>query len=280
MSQPIWSELFDDDPIRQGDIIRCPAGNQDETWKFILTADCDIAQNKSGQHYTWLRIVTAQHWLEHYWAPEQLKKTAERQLRYALAQLNARIRRENASLAPLTSEALTLWLADATQDDVLTAIWGSSTPDPRAKLALLVIQTIHSNTSNAGLEKLKEVHRILGRPIEEFQASIREAFSGGGFPDFFFLPDLPGQDSQGFVVLLRDITSVPIEDVFQSPWHTKLAGRPGGSYRIGRMTDRLRFAISQKLAFLFSRIGLHREFETTCEDTAEVLSVMLGLAEE
>jgi len=135
---------------------------------------------------------------------------------------------------------------------------------------------ILTSDGTAPLTTLKEVHRTLEKPVEVLQSVVREAFSTGGFPDFFFLPELPGQDSKGFIVLLRDVSSISMDHIVRSERHAKLANKLDAPHRVGRLSDRLRFAISQKLAFLFSRIGLDTTFESACEETAEILAAEIG----
>ena len=42
-------------------------------------------------------------------------------------------------------------------------------------------------------------------------------------------------------------------------------------YRIGRFSDAIRYAIVQRMAYLFFRIGMSDEFESDCDTVAELI---------
>lgn len=51
--------IEDTEDVRQGDIIRKFNSKTGEVEKIgiVITADCDIAQKKAGERYTWLEIM-------------------------------------------------------------------------------------------------------------------------------------------------------------------------------------------------------------------------------
>lgn len=53
--------------VSQGDIIHRPSSGETDQprWGFIVTADCDIVQDKAGARLSYLDIVTVHHYLEH-----------------------------------------------------------------------------------------------------------------------------------------------------------------------------------------------------------------------
>ncbi|MNN99507.1 hypothetical protein D3C81_2191680 [compost metagenome] len=50
----------------------------------------------------------------------------------------------------------------------------------------------------------------------------------------------------------------------------RINDRPDAFHRLGRLNDGIRYSITQKLAFLFSRIGMPKTFESACEAAAEL----------
>lgn len=116
------------------------------------------------------------------------------------------------------------------------------------------------------LARLREAWTIMGRKEKNQQSEIRSAFKGdGGFPDYILIPELPNTEGYGFVVRLRSIFSVDSSDLFKSEVDARINGRSDAFHRIGRFSDRIRFSITQKVAFLFSRIGMTEGFEGACE---------------
>lgn len=121
--------------------------------------------------------------------------------------------------------------------------------------------------------RFRTARELLGDDAERIRRAVREAFEGDrGFPDYFLLPELPGAAGYGFVVMLRAIRSLHADDLFTSEVDARIAGRPDAFHRIGRMTDAVRFAITQKLTFLFSRIGLPADYEDACQSAVELLT--------
>jgi hypothetical protein len=269
-------QVTDDDDIMQGDIIRTQSSATFGriTWGFIITADCDIAQKKSGDRYTWLEIITANDYLEKYWAAEQLRRLVEKQSKNAAESLNSLIRRTNLELSPLTPRSLCNWLADRTPDEIVNAITSpNKTTDLKVTVYLHALRTaLGHEAPSSKLERLRSSWTILGRDEKSQQSQIREAFDADrGFPDFFFVPELPRTGGYGFVIMLRSISSLSAQDLYSSELEARINDRPDAFYRIGRLSDGVRFAVAQKLAFLFSRIGMPSVFERACESAIELV---------
>ena len=60
-------------------------------------------------------------------------------------------------------------------------------------------------------------------------------------------------------------------DLFLTELEARIHDRPQAFHRLGRLHDGVRFAIAQRLAFLFSRIGLPPEYEAACEASTDIL---------
>lgn len=108
--QGFFTQIDDTEEVRQGDIIRQlnPKNGLTERLGIVITADCDIAQKKNGERYTWLEIVPMAAYVEGPWAQEQLRKLSEKRSKGVLDYLNAQIRKRDPSLTALTHEALVL----------------------------------------------------------------------------------------------------------------------------------------------------------------------------
>jgi len=269
--------VFVDDvaEVRQGDIIRrFPSDSQEsEVWGFIVTADCDIAQNKARSRYTWLEIVRSADFLETYWATEQLRRHVDKHSRLSCTTINAMIRRSERELTELTSASLCEWLAGDSPENIIKQISPNAKVDTKLVNSLQSIKiALGTEGSRTQIDRLKHSWALTGRDEKSQRASIQEAFNGEqGFPDFVLVPELPKSTHYGFVVLLRSINSIKYDEVFLSETDARINDRPYAFHRVGRFSDGLRFAIAQKLAFLFSRIGMPPAFEAACEAATELL---------
>jgi hypothetical protein len=269
-----WTDFDYDDPIRQGDILqRNPEATAEPDWALVVTADCDIVQRKAGGRYTCLSILAAPHWLSRHWAPDQLDRVIRRQVGPAAESLSGQLRQRDPDLDPLSDESLLRWLAS---QDALT-ICAAACPDRPpgdallGKLTALRIAAGHEGPEEP-LDRLRAAWTALGRTVPQQRAALREALEGErGFPDYFLLPDIPKASGYGHVVLLRDIASVQADEVFRSAVQARIADQPHAWHRVSRLGDGVRFAVVQKLAFLFSRIGLSSGYENACSAAVDLI---------
>ncbi len=66
--------VLETEPFRQGDIFFSSSsqGNESERLNVLITADCDIAQNKAGPVLTWLPVIPAETFVRSFWVSEKL----------------------------------------------------------------------------------------------------------------------------------------------------------------------------------------------------------------
>ena len=99
-----WMYVDDDDDIRQGDIVRrYPSGHPSKIQQLgmVITADCDIAQNKNGNRFTILEILPGAIYLDDYWAPDQIRRFLDKQSKPVLDGMNGLLRKNKLELSPL-----------------------------------------------------------------------------------------------------------------------------------------------------------------------------------
>ncbi|MBI5131358.1 MAG: hypothetical protein HZA66_18125 [Rhodopseudomonas palustris] len=146
-----------DEGIRQGDVIRSLPiiGETPVRYGFIVTADCDIAQNKAGDSFTLLDIVPAAQYLDLHWAPQQLRRIIERQSRVACESPNGKISRSSAGLAPLEAASLQQWLAETTPESIVNSVQS----DDQKLLSLLacIRLALGHGSSGSRLADLRQV---------------------------------------------------------------------------------------------------------------------------
>jgi hypothetical protein len=71
--------------------------------------------------------------------------------------------------------------------------------------------------------------------------------------------------------MLRSMWTIMAPDLYLTEQDARIHDRPDAFHRLGRLNDGIRFSITQKLAFLFSRIGMPKTFESACETAAELM---------
>lgn len=270
-----FKKIDDSDEIRQGDIIRKidarPGGVI--TLGMVITADCDIAQEKSGGRYNWVEILPMKVYIEGPWATEQLRRIAKRRSKSVLEYLGGHIRRSYPDLSPITHGSLVEWLRGKSPEEVMATITKSIPDQGDRRLQELKIFNLATtiNGAQGAFERLKSIWSLAGTAQEERRKQIRDALKdGGGFQDYFVLPELPHMDGVGFVVVLRSMGTIMSDEVFLTERDARIAGRSNDFHRLGRLSDGVRFSITQKMAFLFSRIGMPVAYESACEAACEL----------
>lgn len=265
----------DDDEIRQGDIIcrvvRSLESSPQRKWGVVITADCDIAQKKANDRYTWLEVIPVEEYLEYYWSSDSLRKVLTKQSKTCLDYLNAQIKKSGSAFSDITDSSLREWLASNSPAEIIGSL--KFKPDQSILKKLDALSIAYNKTESCSTLKIyQQVYIALGGDEKSFKAVITQALEGtGGFPDFFFLPEVPQLNQGiGFVVLLRNISTLPFTQLYKNEIEARVSGHGDNFYRVGRLSDPLRFSISQKMAFLFSRIGMEVAFEELCSTAIEL----------
>ena len=270
MNSKYYIETSIDEEILQGDIIKHKDLDQ---FGFIITADCDIANNKNMGVFTWLEIITAEDYLEKYWAPSQLQKAIAKITLPLLDELSAAIKKTNPHLSRLTQESFFEWLRKSSNIDILSTIQQIK-PDAAIKIdtKMNILRTaLGIGSSENETDRLLKTLTSTGKKQKEIQEHLKSAFNTDGFPDFFFLPELPTSEHYGHVILLRNFRSCNESSLFKSALDARIDGQTNSYYRICRLQDDVRFSVTQKMAFLFTRIGMTNHFENACNAARDIL---------
>ena len=282
MSGP-WVEFAESAGIRQGDVVRKFDSNLGESVQYgiVITADCDIAQRKTNDRMTIVRAVTVQEFVSKYWSTWELEKTAEKQSRFVAPFLNAAIQKFDESVSPLTPTRLAEWLGESNPEEIFESLQLSKSGHAKEFRALSAldawIKFADDLEDSDGFRALSNAYRALGRPHLDVQERVREALiTSGGFQDYLVIPNCPDQNRDGLVVLMREVLTAPARDFFRNMYQARLTDQSDGFARIGRLTDRVRFAVAQRLAFVFSRIGMEESYEENCRTLADLVSLEMS----
>lgn len=261
--------------VGQGDLIHKPAaGDQKARWGIIITADCDIAQDKAGSHLSYLNIVTMADYLENVWPAETLRKLRKKLLAEVMAICNNAVTGLNAGLNDLSARELLEWLIDSPKAEIAAAL-GLENKKKKAFVDALEKVELAFGINNQGvsaLQKLRRIWAMQNTSEKEIKDRLTKALDYNQASDFHLIPEIPGSSPLGYVVLLRELQSIPASHIFASQLDLQISGNQDGYYIACHSTDNLRYAISQKMAFLFSRIGMSEDYESQC-NTATQLAI-------
>lgn len=259
--------------FRQGDIIQRDLrenGRTKHEWGFVLNADCDIEHSKNFERISWMEILPAEHYLDIWWARFELQKDLSKRALSLCEELNALIRRLDPSLDMLEPSSLISWLQQQTTGEVAASI-GCEREDTIRKLAALEQA---ARATGPCLEALLQLRQAFGTQRANVMKSAQDSLTASsGFPDTVFVPGLPGFMEQSFVMRLRGIFSIEQRHVRRSFPEWKVSDEPAGFFRTGRFSDRMRYQVVQRMAFLFLRIGAPKDYDDYCGQMArQILS--------
>ena len=277
--------------VGQGDIIHRPSSGETSKphWGFIITADCDIAQDKAGIRLSYLDIITVHDYLEHVWAAEVLRKRQSHTLKDAVTLVTSAAQLIDDQLDPISPSDLLVWLNDTPSEEIVGALQISSKKQKQHRETLEAVELIFNlrGTYTTPLQRLRRIWAIQGMGTKAMRERLEQALNYNQSTDFHLIPEIPGSNPLGYVVLLREVSSVRHEDLHASALDLQISGSDEGYYIAGPSTDNLRYAISQKMAFMFSRIGMSEDYEAQCEvvtqlaiDELSSLHDLAGLANE
>ena len=258
--------------LGQGDILICrdPKKGVVEAICLVITADCDISQNKFGAHLACLRIISFHDYLRTAWAGKKLVRAVEKETENMRVLLNKSNARRIADAIPLSSEVVIDWVRRSEADAICRDL---SMPDADAakvelKITLLknALQSLDETRALDRFSQLVTFRSILSNKNREdcLKEALQQAKSDVLPEDIFLLPSLPQLEIGSAVVLLREIVPVPVKSVC---FRTCDADSKNFYLRIGSLEPTFKYAISQAFGSLFSRIGLPEAYETR-RDTA------------
>ncbi|PAV48277.1 hypothetical protein CK486_07370 [Pseudomonas sp. HAR-UPW-AIA-41] len=265
----VYKEISEIAPIRQGDVIVSNGDGGVCTYGLIITADCDIAREKHKNHFTWVELVSVYEYISSIWAFEEVAKRKDKPIKVLLEYVNGKLKGQG--YAEVSAKRLVDWIVEVGVELFVDRVLGGvCPPDIRNKM-----EAVHIACSNDPLSAIDRLRLFCDKTQVDFSGVLDRAkkdLTGGdgGFPDFFFLPKLPGALSGGAVALLRNIYSIQNQEIYVSESQARISNQSKCFYRVCRLEDRVKYSITQKIAFLFSRIGMSPEFECLASEAASL----------
>jgi hypothetical protein len=273
---------LEDKELRQGDIFAAHPGTENwrDPWRrfgVILTADCDIAQGKSGPNLVYVPIVGLHTYLADVWVPSLASKLHERGLE-----------RINKLLSELSGNQTTArhvmnWSDEQIQAVLATPTQQTEAPARQKSLAKILelrdavkglddlrVPKVPSGVLDLPdfLNRIFPYEELVGncnKPGPEYRRSVLSqtltALGTKDRMDTWPICDLVGLDPEmredehtGFVIDLRRFGTVPASIIM--PEKRSWLRDPNLYLRVCRLRGIYKSDLVQKFANLFVRVGL------------------------
>ncbi|TWJ28214.1 hypothetical protein JD81_01717 [Micromonospora sagamiensis] len=260
--------VVDGAPIRQGDIFIFRNAPTDDVWQkagVIVTADCDIANNKHGGILSYVPIMPLRDYLAWRIIPRIAGDRRKRTLRQ-MSEMIARLEEDLGIRPGLSLSAIeVLATVDGGLRDLDTHLGGVKPKDAEALAAMVhevgvcgrVQESSNYNEQFAALTSIYQSSKR--RSADEVLLSdVRDRLKN--LPgDVFFISSLDQENTGGYVAYLRLIRETHLRQISTSYYHKD--GRSVVASRTSRLRAPYVYRLTQQMADVFAAIGLPEEYE-------------------
>ncbi len=224
--------------IRQGTILEFNS-SQIFSYGVVITADCDIVQNKYGDRLAYVPIISHEEYIYNHWRFEQSEKEISKIYNYILEK----------GVYDLSKEDVVHLMSDLGVDLFVERLRNLLAVECDAarfsKYKALIESKDYSNLMIAYFGNAARV----ARGVKEILESLRS--------EYFILPHSDRLPYICGIVSLRNLQSVKYSDV-----DSNRKSSDGLMIRsVDCLPDRIRYSISQCFGYLYARIGLDSSFE-------------------
>jgi hypothetical protein len=251
---------YDSAEVAQGDIFQWASTTHDCDIGVVVTADCDIAHGKFGTHYTYVPVLPLPVYLRRFFLPARLGKIRT-QLLTDISNRVWKIQRENRTdFSDRISDAvLSTWVLETAADEILRELRVGSERESSQLTAELsqyqrISRTIDAeDDSTDPIQEMTATGKVTQKKLhQEIHAHVKQLPG-----DRMYLSSVDGASGPGYVILLRNLREIAIDDIAISPSQTSAAA----ARRIARLNSPYRYRLTQQLGEVFSAIGLPTPYE-------------------
>lgn len=262
-------------PVRQGDVLKRVRGDGPATLVIVITADCDIANEKFGD--AGLACVRLSPLADHVLG-EHARATAQRQLKKrfekAAEWVNKRWLQKDSQNVALSEERVQDWILTSAPEEIEAEL-DVSVNDKKSflKRESAALRTARSLVDApvdrySAIDALRALHPKTSSRAEQLK-TLFGSLNPKDLPlDMFYVSSVPGEPSVGFIANLRALSFIPFDRSFTSMDAAKDV--ENSFVRVGRLAPTFRYALAQQFGMLFARIGMPKDYEAD-RDTAFVL---------
>lgn len=258
-----WNIIDPMIPVRQGDLLvsRDPSIEGSAEYFLVITADCDINNEKFGKQLACLRVIPLNEYYKTIWA-ERLMKTAEENAdKKVLAQVNKWYSQKRGAETKLSKIGLIHWMKKQTSEAIAEALDVETKKRKKFCKSLenyKVAQEIMTETHESVLVKYVEFFATVeGQPLETAWKSTLKKTSSGLPDDVFLLSSIPSDGQGAAVILLRELVGIAFDRIY---CRSRDAVSKDDYLRVSRLEAVFKYAVSQSFGSLYSRIGLPNDY--------------------
>jgi hypothetical protein len=299
-----------DQPLRQGDIVAAHPGtplwvNPWKRFAVVLSADCDIAQGKTGPNLICVPVVSYSVYLADEWLPDEasyLLQLGKARLDKLLARLDAGI--THRQIAAWTNDSAT----ESLEERMLAALTTKAGSPNETTLKLInklaaALKSVEELSARAELSQHESLKPLLTRlahnggiiaqerfnDVPPGKRLVQEALSALETRiDTWLIRELQGLDPEmadvpsfGYVVPLRSLNFVPLElvETDRKRWYD----RQDAYVRVCRLKAIYKTDLVHQFANLFIRVGLedsrideHRRMFVRCAESLFITEIAGG----
>lgn len=261
-------------PIRQGDVLKRVRGDNPTALFIVVTADCDIANEKFGDAGLVCVQLTL---LADHVLGEHARTSVQRQLRKRFVKvaewINQRWLQKSPENVALSYERVQAWVLRSEPEEIGAELGESVDEKSFLKLECTALRTATRLIENpvdrySGIDAMCALRTKTSTRSEQLK-TLFGSLNPKDLPlDMFYVSGVPGEPDVGFIAKLRALSFIPFDRSFTSLDAAKDV--ENSFVRVGRLTPTFRHALAQQFGMLFSRIGMPKEYEVD-RDAAFVL---------
>jgi len=257
----------------QGDILSFSEEINDGTgvsFGIVINADCDLENKKNDGVISYLPTYTLRSYLNKFWGPKHITSLSNDILR----QIQQTCKLSNNEISDLLA-----WVQDESPDSIATKLierlnLKKSTAD---SLSMWLERLDILLSDKEPLQKISSVYRNDDdghRQVIKQISAGRQSIGDGSF----FISEIYGQATLGYVIRLSRILSLPMDLCFSDKAKRLSSGLDDRSaIRVGRLTPTYKYRIAQLFSNQYSRIGLPNELMALSEIAIDELATALRL---
>lgn len=264
------SDLDPEAPLRQGDVLgfrNWQSLPPLERYAVVITADCDLAQGRADATAICLVIAPLEAWIRAVWSREEYQREVDLTLKDTATRLNSSRQNTDKNAVDLDINSVSHWIASTSTDEILSEL---SIADPKSAAKLghqidAARKVLQLNSTEMDYFESAVQARVTRtqKSAEDCRRAIKEKAANAAVAsdrvDTFFLTGFVGpEDRSGYLVMLSQFRALPVCEVTASfPMFRE--DQNFAAYRFGRLQPPYKYAVAQRFAYMFQRIGLPNE---------------------
>jgi hypothetical protein len=257
------------DPLRQGDILEA-VDPQVSRWRrhlFVITADCDFANQKNHGRVTCIPVLTSEEYLLEMYVPRLYDRLADRLVGIVRSCL------ADATIGEISADRLRAWPAEVDVEEIMSTLQMEGKKSEEVRAAFNALGKLAQPAPDFGqsINQLIDAHlagpspRNRGNVVRQITDFLKQPF-GQPPGDALFLSTIAPGHELGYFAYLRHLEQPSQDRITLGP-----AQRDSEYRRIAHLSDRYTHALVQRFAMVFMSIGLPREYEEVRDLHSEIL---------